>query len=185
MTAQGKLAEAMDENQIAFRLEPDAALAHNLFAWALVLSPDRPRRSYDLGTRALAESRGAGARGRKLREHAGPGRISRRPLERVDRRWRAVDGPAARAATRATGFSWRSRTGRRVKRTRPARGSTRRLRGQRERPQEPGAYASSGRKRPSCCAFQARIRPAFLRRPRRARADSPIRHRNGESGPRK
>jgi serine/threonine-protein kinase len=48
LTSQGKLAEAMVEYRNAFRLKPDAAPAHNGLAWNLVLSPDRPRRDYDL-----------------------------------------------------------------------------------------------------------------------------------------
>ena len=38
------------------RLDPDTAGTHNLFAWALVVSPDRPRRDYD---EALEHSRKA------------------------------------------------------------------------------------------------------------------------------
>jgi tetratricopeptide (TPR) repeat protein len=46
---QGKLGEVIAEYDTAIRLKPDYAGAHNNLAWALVLSPKRPRRDYDEG----------------------------------------------------------------------------------------------------------------------------------------
>jgi eukaryotic-like serine/threonine-protein kinase len=53
---QGKLKEAIAEYKEAVRLKPDYAYVHNVWAWALVLPPDRPRRDYD---EALEHSRKA------------------------------------------------------------------------------------------------------------------------------
>ena len=46
---QGKLAEAIAEYREAIRLKPDHPEALNSLAWALVVSPKRPRQDYDEG----------------------------------------------------------------------------------------------------------------------------------------
>jgi tetratricopeptide (TPR) repeat protein len=46
---QGLLADAIIEYKEATRLKPDDAKTHNSLAWALVLSPKRPRPDYDEG----------------------------------------------------------------------------------------------------------------------------------------
>ena len=46
---QGMLEEAVAEYGAAIRLKPDDAEAHKSLAWALVVSPKRPRQDYDGG----------------------------------------------------------------------------------------------------------------------------------------
>ena len=89
LDGQGKLKEAMVEFRAELRIRPDDAPAHNSFAWYLVIRADLA-----LAAEALehaAQGRGPGAEERRLAEHAGPGRVPRRPLCRVDRRGRAVN----------------------------------------------------------------------------------------------
>jgi tetratricopeptide (TPR) repeat protein len=173
LSAHGKLAEAKDEYRTALRLEPDKAWAHNQFAWALVRSPGRPRHDYD----EASSFRGRPSSWRRRKETTStrwPWRsiawatgASRSPL--ASGRW-----PWGTAVPPSTGFSWHWRTGRRAKRTRPAPGSTRRLPGRKRKTPGTRSFASSGRRRPSCCASRVLAWPTLAQLPvprRRNRLD--------------